>query len=223
MDSWLPDSRLSRLQADLLTAFFQQESRFFLTGGGALVGFYLGHRETEDLDLFCSDGAALEGGVRALELAAAECGATLSMKQRYPELRRLLAERGEERCLVDLVIDRAPAIEPDKATVGLIRVDTLREIAANKICALVGRAEIKDLVDLKALLMAGADLEQATVDAETKDGGADPATLAWLLAELSIIPTARLPAGVSAKELLAFRDALLPRLRALAFARVRRE
>lgn len=47
-------NRLSPLQRDLLEAFFRHESRFRLTGGAALAGYYLGHRETADLDLFTS-------------------------------------------------------------------------------------------------------------------------------------------------------------------------
>ena len=39
-------NQLSTLQESFLRASFQREDRFFLTGGAALVGFYLGHRET---------------------------------------------------------------------------------------------------------------------------------------------------------------------------------
>lgn len=60
--------RLTLLQRDILDAFFQRENRFFLTGGAALSGFYLGHRETHDLDLFTlvdalDDGVALVGEI----------------------------------------------------------------------------------------------------------------------------------------------------------------
>ena len=41
-----PRSRLTRLQADVLASFFEREQRFYLTGGGALAGYHLGHRET---------------------------------------------------------------------------------------------------------------------------------------------------------------------------------
>ncbi len=47
----MTSSKLTTLQHEFLDAFFQRESRFFLTGGAALAGFYLGHRETHDLDL----------------------------------------------------------------------------------------------------------------------------------------------------------------------------
>ncbi len=59
---------LSALQQDVPAAFFSREHRFFLTGGAALAGFYLGHRETHDLDLFTltdvlDDGVALIGEI----------------------------------------------------------------------------------------------------------------------------------------------------------------
>ena len=68
-------SRLTPFQVEILEAFFRNETRFFLTGGGALAGYHLGHRETHDLDLF-SLSPVMEDGVRALRAAAGEAGAT---------------------------------------------------------------------------------------------------------------------------------------------------
>jgi hypothetical protein len=205
-----------------LEAFFAREHRMFLTGGGALAGFYFGHRDTEDLDLFAAPGLDLAEPARALDDAAAACGAAATPMQVYADFRRAMVRRGDEECIVDLVIDRAPMIDSEKASFGAIRVDTLREIAANKICTLMSRSEIKDVVDLEALVEAGADLEGALTDAQKKEAGADPATLAWILSELSIGAEAILPGGIAPARLLAFRDALVPRLRAIAFARTQR-
>lgn len=217
-----PPSRLSVLQHELLAAFFAREQRLYLTGGGALSGFYLGHRETDDLDLFARPGLDLGEAARALEAACSACGATLGPLQTYPGFRRLLATREPDRCVVDLVIDAAPELDPAKVEFGPIRVDSPREIAANKICALLGRSEIKDLVDLQALVQAGVDLERALADAPQKDAGADPATLAWILGELSVGPGARLPGGVDAVALDAFRGTLVHRLLALAYTGARK-
>jgi hypothetical protein len=52
MSSLLPNNTLSSLQISVLKAFFAREREFFLTGGAALAGFYLGHRVTDDLDFF---------------------------------------------------------------------------------------------------------------------------------------------------------------------------
>ena len=72
----------------------------------------------------------------------------------------------------------------------------MREIAANKVCALIARSEIRDLVDLRALLDAGCTLERALEDAAIKDRGADAATLGYLLDQLTIGADARLPGNV---------------------------
>jgi hypothetical protein len=60
-------SKLTALQRDVLDAFFQRERGFFLTGGAALAGFHLGHRATDDLDLFTPQQAAFERGRFVLE------------------------------------------------------------------------------------------------------------------------------------------------------------
>jgi predicted nucleotidyltransferase component of viral defense system len=222
MASSPPPSRLTRLQSDLLGAFFAREQRLFLTGGAALAGFYFGHRETEDLDLFGPPGLDLLGVARTLHDAASACGASVRALETHPDFRRVLAARGDERCIVDVVVDRAPMLEPAKASFGSVRVDTLREIAANKVCTLVGRAEIKDLVDLERILDAGVDLERAVQDATTKDASVDPATLAWLLDQITIGPQAALPGGVDPTRVARFREDLVRRLRALAFERAGR-
>ncbi len=179
-------NRLTPLQRELLEAFFRREQRMFLTGGAALGGFYFGHRTTEDLDLFAPPGAVeLDDAAAELATAATTIGAVLVPGRKSPDFRRFSAQRGEEVCVVDLVIDRAPMIDPEKPRFGTVRVDSTREITANKICALIGRAEIKDLVDLERLLQSGAELERAFEDAAEQgwlggpgdacvDPGADP-------------------------------------------------
>jgi hypothetical protein len=61
------------LQQDFLWAFFRRETRFFLTGGTALVGFHLGHRETNDIALFTLEDALTEG-ISAVAEVARELG-----------------------------------------------------------------------------------------------------------------------------------------------------
>jgi hypothetical protein len=213
MDSSL--SQLDPLQRDVLREFFARERSFFLTGGAALAGFYLGHRKTEDLDLFSAPGTDLAVGDRALAAAALACGATVRAQNASPDFHRWLVSRGDESTLVDLVIDRAPMIETTKAVFDGVRVDSLREIAANKICTLVGRTETKDLRDLRLLLeLPGIGLTQALDDAAIKEGGADPATVAWVL---ETFPATQLEPA----DLRAFRMELARRLRAIEFARAR--
>lgn len=124
--------------------------------------------------------------------------------------------------MVDLVVDRAPMLDVDKPTRGRIRIDTMREIAANKISALLGRAEIKDLVDLRDLLDAGISIESALADASSKDASADAATVAWILDQIKIGPGAALPGAVDPVALDRFRAELVVRLQEAAFKQASR-
>lgn len=216
MDS--SEGRLSPLQEDLLAAFFERADGFFLTGGAALARFYLGHRETEDLDLFATPDVEIASGVQALTEAAAAVGASARALRESGDFKRYAVARGEDMTLVDLVIDRAPQIA-DKLTFGHVRVDAPREIAANKLCALLDRMEARDLFDLRLLLDAGLKLEDAVVDAQRKHAGADPATLAWMLSQSRIAPTAPIPSGTSAADLEDFRRALIATFTKMALPR----
>jgi predicted nucleotidyltransferase component of viral defense system len=213
MDSY--SRGLTPLQRDILREFFARERGFVLTGGGALVGFHLQHRQSQDLDLFTKPPRTLEEGRLALSSAAAALGATMESVRTYPEFQRVLVRRGSESVVVDLVVDRAPDVDPQVVEQDGIRLHSLREIAANKICALLGRAEIRDLVDLRAILQRGLDLAAVMADAERKDAGVSAATLAWLMESLRIGANAEVP-GLSAAELEAFRLEFVRRLRTLA-------
>lgn len=94
-----------------------------------------------------------------------------------------------EVAVVGLVDEPVPAIEePQERTPGreTIRVDTQHEILVNKLCALVQRSELRDLVNVYELLSHGEDLRRGLTDAPKKDTGFSPLTLAWLLKDLSI-------------------------------------
>jgi hypothetical protein len=206
---------LSPLQRDVLEAFFARTQGFFLTGGAALAGFYLQHRETEDLDLFAPPEVDIGTGVRALIEAAVSIGATATIMRESSDFKRFAVTRGGETTLVDLVVDRAPQVAP-KTAFGRVRVDTLKEIAANKLCVLLDRFEARDLVDLRLLLAGGLDLATVLADAQHKHAGADPATLAWVLSQTRIAPTAPIPAGSTAAEIEAFRSELIATLTRMA-------
>lgn len=93
-------------------------------------------------------------------------------------------------------------------------VDTLHEILVNKLCALLGRSELRDLQDVRAILDTGAELERALVDAPEKDAGFSGPTLAWILRQfpLAAVAAASALAPAEVVELDAFRDALIDRV-----------
>jgi Nucleotidyl transferase AbiEii toxin, Type IV TA system len=208
--------RLTALQRSVLSAFFEREREFFLSGGAALVGYHLGHRETLDLDLFTTRPEAFERGRFVLAEVAAAVGATLHVRQDAPGFRRVVLDRGDEAVVVDTVLDRVPQVVEHKPDIEGVRVDPPQEILANKLCAIVGRAEERDLVDLWALEHNGFRVEDALSDALAKDGGCTPGTLAWLLDQVVIPDGMSLPGGASARELREWMGELVQRLRRLA-------
>ena len=213
-------SRLTPLQRDLLEAFFQRESRFFLTGGAALAGYHLGHRETADLDLFTT-ADLLASGHAALQAAVAALGASIESLHTAPEFHRQLIRRGDEAVVVDLVHERAPQGQQPKMDFGAVRVDPPEEILANKLCTLLSRAEIRDLVDVRALELAGLRAEEVLPLAMRKDGGLTPAQLAWVLSQITLGEDARIPGGLSVGEVRIFLADLISRLTRLAYPEVR--
>jgi hypothetical protein len=208
--------RLTRLQSDVLRAFFATPTPFFLTGGAALVGFYQVPRETRDLDLFATSAADLGAASDALTAAAREVGATAAILQQSPDFRRYSLARGDERTLVDLVIDRAPQAISDKTSFGSIRVDPLAEIGANKLCALLDRVEPRDVFDLEWILSHGCDLPTLLGLAQRKHAGADPASLAFVLSTYALPQTAAVPASTTLEHLHQFLEQLIRALTSLA-------
>jgi hypothetical protein len=210
------NSRLGRLQQRFLQSFFSREKRFFLSGGAALVGYYLGHRETHDLDLFTLMDVMREGSAAVAETAN-EMGATLDSIQTSPDFRRYLLTVESEAIVVDLIRERVAQIVADKPVVGIIRIDSPEEILANKLCALLGRAEIRDLVDVRALEISGYSVESALPAAVLKDAGLTPGQLSWVLSQITLGNELVPPGGVSVKDLRAYLNDLISRLSRLAF------
>jgi hypothetical protein len=86
---------------------------------------------------------------------------------------------------VDFVYEVAPQIVVEKPRFGDFIVDSLEDIAANKICTLLGRGEMKDFPALYFLHQHGVDIKQAIEWARQKDAGVSPATLAFVLSDVT--------------------------------------
>lgn len=192
-----------------------------LAGGGALVGFHLGHRTTRGLVLSLHGRATLEDYAARVAERLREGGLEVRSLQTGTSMHRLQVNRGDEATVVDLVAEPVPAIEePHVHSIGTakIRVDTKHEILVNKLCALIQRSEPRDLVDVHELLSHGGDLQRALSDAPKKDSGFSPMTLAWLLEDLPLEAVGRGEAWPEGRleELLKFRASLIERLGGLA-------
>lgn len=188
-----------------------------LSGGAALVGVWLGHRTTKDLDIFFHGRPTLDRQVDDAVAALTAAGMSVEVQERYPGFARLLARSGKGATLVDLVAERVPfvAAPVEVQTVdGDFLVDPPHEILVNKLCTLLSRSEPRDLFDVRALLEAGGELERALGDATRKEAGMSGPTLAWILGTLRVAaagPVLGLD-GAEVDALTRFRDELADRV-----------
>lgn len=210
-------SKLTQLQEVVLRHLAPMEPHWTLVGGGSLAAVHLMHRATRDLDLFWRCRSELGGLADEAERRLAEEGLEVEVLQRSVSFARLRVAEGSEVVTVDLVADPMPAVEADEEVeLGGFKFFTSsrREILVAKLCALLGRSEIRDLQDVKALLDAGEDLGQALRDAPQVDRGFSPLNLAWVLRDLRVERLASV-SGLTddeARRLTDFRDDLVQQL-----------
>lgn len=86
-----------------------------------------------------------------------------------------------------------------------------------KLCTLLSRSELRDLVDVRELERAGQKLKEGLAGAASKDAGLTPGQLVWVLSDVRIADDASPPGGVSVPELRSFLQDLIKRLSLLAF------
>jgi Nucleotidyl transferase AbiEii toxin, Type IV TA system len=208
--------RLSPFQTEVLNGFFAQERGFFLTGGGALAGFYLKHRETTDLDLFTASADAFERARLSLPHLANTLGGSLAVLQDAPGFRRVVLESNSEALVVDLVRDIGPQLHAKTEIDGII-VDPIEEIFSNKLTTLVSSQEIRDLIDVLELERLGLRVEAFLAEASAKDGGCTPATLAWFLNQWQLPVNLKLPAGYQLEQVRRFKEELAERMAIAAY------
>lgn len=162
-------SGLTDGQRELLDRLNDSElaDTFYLAGGTALSTFYLHHRDSLDLDLFARHPFDVKKVIRFLNEAAHDTIVPRRVRDRYEFT---VPMRGE-RIRVEFVHYDYDPLADSGITYKRIRVDSLRDIVANKLSAVVERTEPKDFVDLWFLLRRDdLSIEAGMEDCRTKFG-----------------------------------------------------
>ena len=149
-------------------------SSFFLTGGTALAAFFLRHRWSEDLDLFTAVPKAVPLAVAELRGPIEAAGFGIEIVRRFPTFAELRVAGAGEVLKIDLAEDtpfRLAPVDPGRAEG--VDLDSLEDIAANKLAALFGRAEPKDFVDTFFLAKERLPLAELVEQARKKHIGMD--------------------------------------------------
>lgn len=182
-----------------------------------LVGFYTKHRVTRDLDLFFHHQKTLGSIVADATRALQASGMSVMPLHTSSMFAQLDVRSGAESVVLDLVADPTPVAEIAQLLIlGDVRimVETPHQLLVNKLCALVSRSELRDLVDIRALIESGVDLARALRDCPGQDAGFSPLTFAWGAQCLPLrrVATAQAWSESDIQGLEGFRDDLVTRV-----------
>jgi hypothetical protein len=206
---------LDPFQEEFLGAFFAREDGFFLTGGAALAGYHLHHRSTGSLTLCTLEDRVRVGEAALLEVAG-DIGAKAQRLEAPEAYGKFLLRRGEDSVVVELEQDLCPQVEPGKTVIGGIRVDSPKEITARILCALHSHYDLNDIVDLRALEIAGHKVEDHLKAAAHRLPEVTPTALVSALSEFEIAEDEVPPGDVSAADIRSYVAVLALRLSSAA-------
>lgn len=146
---------LTLLQRKTLDLFAETSlcRQFYWTGGTALAVAYLHHRKSQDLDFFSDEQFSVEDVTEFVQSLKDKIGLKFVEAHRVFDRREFFLHNDEEVRLEFVHYDHPKLAE--RTLWNGILVDSLDDIAANKLMALFDRNEPKDVVDLYFLFTKG--------------------------------------------------------------------
>ena len=142
------------LQNNIFSTFSREKiaSQFYFTGGTALSVFYLNHRESEDLDFFSEKDFDTDEINRFIRSFTEKNMFRFRFTKRA-NVRIYEILKGNQLILkVDFNYYPYKRIEKSKKRENNLDIDSLRDIAVNKLLTINQREDVKDFVDLYYLL-----------------------------------------------------------------------
>lgn len=184
-------SILTSTQKNLLDALSCNQTlttQFYLSGGTALSEFYLHHRLSEDLDFFSQQEVDLQAVVQYLQSLKSGLGIqTVDVQQSFNR-NLIFLHYPNEILKTEFTYYPFPQLEQSKK-VGDLRVDSLRDIAVNKIFTIYQRPRARDFIDLfRIMTQQNWELKDLRAAARAKfDTHIDPLQLAQQCLEAETI------------------------------------
>lgn len=166
-----------------------ESDHFYLTGGTALAEFYLKHRRSDDLDFFTSEEELIIPFSHRLEEMLKTERMTVQRQRGLRSFVELLVKLRQESTVIHLAQDTSFRFEQPKEfpRYPKLKVDSLVDIASNKLLALFGRATLRDFIDVYVLIKKGLFTPEELVEkSKAKDPGFD---LYWLAVAFERIKT----------------------------------
>jgi hypothetical protein len=193
--------RLARVALEAAGSF-----GFALAGGYAVQAHGFLRRMSSDIDLFAKFSAEsdITRAVDAVIDAYQRDGLQVETELRTESFARLYVKSATDTARVELGLDWRKE-EPIRLDIGpVLHAD---DAVANKVCALFGRAEVRDYVDVDSILVSGRYTEDELLDlAADHDPGFDRPLFAAALAAIDRLPDSLFqPYGLSLDKTTALR------------------
>jgi predicted nucleotidyltransferase component of viral defense system len=141
---------------------------FYLSGGTALAEYYLHHRLSDDLDFFTTEKPDIPFLHQFTQQLKNELHARELRFERLYDRNLFFFIIGDEELKMEFTQYPFNQLDPLLIKNGFY-VDSLRDIAANKLMALLDRFDPKDFVDL-FFILSQFELQLVRKDTETKFG-----------------------------------------------------
>jgi predicted nucleotidyltransferase component of viral defense system len=141
-------SKLYKLQDNFFDFWKTLNLPFYLTGGTALGRFYLNHRYSDDLDFFINNDINFKKNIDfILNQLQKKFEVLISENIIYEDFSRIFIKENETVLKIEFVNDiEYRTGKPSSISWGL--VDTPINILSNKLSAIIGREEPKDIFDI---------------------------------------------------------------------------
>lgn len=149
-----------------LVAQEQNLMHFYLAGGTALAEYYLRHRISDDLDFFIFEKPDQLFLRTFAERIKKELNAQNIRYERLYDRNQFFFQLPNEELKVEFTQYPFPQLEDPHERDGIL-VDSMRDIAANKLATILDRFDPKDFVDLYFLFQT-TNLQSVREDAEKK-------------------------------------------------------
>lgn len=172
---------LTDLQKKILKIFagLPDEEAFYLTGGTALSAFFLKHRKSHDLDFFTRVEELILPFSQKLETSLKKEHLKVERLRAFHSFIELSVDSSEDSTMIHLALDSPFRFELpfESNEIPKLKVDSLIDIATNKLLALFGRAVLRDFIDVYFLIKERFSKSELIEKACQKDPGFD---LYWL-------------------------------------------
>ena len=173
---------ISKIQKSILNQFggAPESEYFYLTGGTALAEFYLKHRKSNDLDFFTTTEEIIVSFSHRLEETLKNNEMNVKRQRGLRSFVELFIDNGKESTIIHIALDSSFRFEELKEFPAYpkLKVDSLVDIASNKLLALFSRATLRDFIDVYTLVKKGYFKPDDLIEkAKNKDPGFD---LYWL-------------------------------------------